>query len=264
MIRGCNAFLYHAWLATVLIGASASTGFHAIVREKIDAGDAALLRFNLDVALSAYREAIQLAPHDYGAVWRLSRTLADKGTLTQDRAAQKRLYVKAEQLARTAVRLNPKDSKGHLYLAVALGKLAFFESGRRKVELSKEVKVEAEKSIALNPEEDFAYHVLAIWHREMVELPWLLKKFAEWLYGKFPSASLGGALAHLQRAVELAPDVIPHHVELGITLASAGRWTDAQTELEKALALPKSWVTNEYYWALAKAKLEKVKAHPKK
>jgi hypothetical protein len=78
-----------------------------------------------------------------------------------------------------------------------------------------------------------------------------------------PPASLEAALADLRHASELEPDVIPHHVELGITLASARRWAEAKTELEKGLALPTAWVTDDYYRALARSSLARVQDHLK-
>ena len=157
------------------------------------------------------------------------------------------------------MRLNPNDSKGHVYLSVAVGKLALFLGGKQKVELSKEVKTEAEKAVDLNPKEDIAYHVLGVWNREMVELNWVLKKFAELLYGRFPPASFDQATANLRKATELAPNVVAHHVELGITLADARHWAEANKELEHALAMPKAWATDDHYKGLAKKKLEEVK-----
>lgn len=222
------------------------------VAEPLADGDAALQKFDLDTALSAYRTAHSTAPTNYEAAWKLARALADKSTLTKNRADQKKLCIEAEQLAREAVRLNPQDAKSHVYLAIAVGKLALFEGGKRKVELSKEIKVEAEKAIALNPKEDLAFHVLGIWHREMVDLNWVLKKFAELIYGTFPPASLDDAVANLRTATHLAPNVVAHHAELGLTLIAAGKRTEARTELGKALELPKGWVTDEHYIDLAK------------
>lgn len=224
-------------------------------------GDAALLKFDLDAALTAYRAAWSNAPTNYEAAWKLARAMADQGTLTKQRATQKALYVEAEQAARAAVRLNPTDVKGHTYLAIAVGKLALFEGGKRKVELSKEIKVEAEKAIELNSKEDLPYHVLGIWQREMVQLNWALKKFAEFLYGKFPAASMDDAVKNLRHATELAPNVVAHRVELGVTLADTRKWDEAAKELEKALALPKAWVTDDYYKDTARKTLERVKAH---
>jgi hypothetical protein len=97
----------------------------------------------------------------------------------------------------------------------------------------------------------------------MVELGWLLRSFAQLLFGKLPPASLEAALADLRHASELEPDVIPHHVELGITLASARRWAEAKTELEKGLAVPTAWVTDDYYRALARSSLARVQDHLK-
>lgn len=251
-------------IAALLIGAFAAAAPDAAdVASRIAAGDAALAKLDLNGGIKAYRSALEVAPDSYEALWKLARALADKATLSKQPDEQKDLCIEAEKLARKAVGLNPSDSKGHAYLAVAVGKLALFEGGKRKVELSKEVKAEADKALQLNPDDDVALHVLAIWNREMVELSWFLKTFAQMLYGKFPPASLDTALADLRRATELQPDVIPHHVELGITLASAKRWAEARAELEKGLALPTGWVTDDYYRALARENLARVKTHLK-
>ena len=231
--------------------------------QDIATGDAALARFDLDAALTIYRTAHSQAPDNYEAAWKLARALADKSTLSKDRAEQKQCCIEAEQQARLAVRLKPDDSKGHTYLAVAVGKLALYEGGKRKVELANEVKKEAQKAIKLNDREDIAYHVLGVWNREMAELNWVLRKFAEFLYGKLPAASLDAAVHDLGRAAEIAPNVVAHRVELGVTLADARQWPEANDTLGKALAMPKAWVTDDYYWDMARQNLKRVKAHLK-
>ena len=212
-------------------------------------------KFALEDARHADRATGNIQTNQYETAWKLCRALIDVGTLTKDRALQKPLFVESEQLARLAVQTNPSDAKGHLYLAISVGKLALFEGGKRKVELSKEVKSEAEQAIALNPAEDTAYHVLGLWNREMVELNFFLRKFAEFLYGSFPPASLAVAQASLRRAVELAPTVVSHRVELGLTMLAAGKRTEGQTLLSEALQMPETWVTDDYYKAIAKRHL---------
>ena len=246
------------WLVLCLLGIVV----HAPAQD-IVAGDAALARFDLDAALTIYRAVHSRSPNNYEATWKLARALADKSTLSKDRAEQKRCCIEAEQLARAAVRDQPDDSKGHTYLAVAVGKLALYEGGKRKVELANEVKKEAQVAIRLNDEEDIAYHVLGVWNREMAELNWVLRKFAELLYGQFPSASLDDARRDLERATEIAPGVVAHRVELGVTLADSRQWPEANEALQKALAMRKAWVTDDYYWDIARKNLERVKAHLK-
>jgi tetratricopeptide (TPR) repeat protein len=233
------------------------------VAADIAAGDAAMEKLDLEAGIAAYRGALEAAPDSYEATWKLVRALTDKATLSKLPSEQKGLCIEAEKLARRAVGLSPSDANGHAYLAVAVGKLALFEGGKRKVELSKEVKAEAEEALQCKPDDAVALHVLAIWNREMVELGWFLKSFAQLLYGKFPPASLDVAIADLRRATELEPDVIPHHVELGITLASARRWREAKAELDKGLALPTAWVTDDHYRALARATLARVQVRLK-
>ena len=212
-------------------------------------------QFALEGARHAYQAAVNLQTNQSEAAWKLCRALIDAGTLTKGRAAQKLLFVESEQLARRTVQTNPTDAQGHLYLAISVGKLALFEGGKRKVEAAKEVQTEAEQAIALNPTEDVAYHVLGLWNREMVELNFFLKKFAELLYGSFPPASLEAAQAHLRRAVELAPTVVSHRVELGLTLLAAGKRAEGRALLTAAVQMPETWVTDDYYKALARKHL---------
>jgi tetratricopeptide (TPR) repeat protein len=242
------------WFIAILVSGRA---------QDIAAGDAALARFDLDTALAAYRAAYSKAPDNYEATWKLARALCDQSIYLKDPNRQKRRCIEAEQLARAAVRLQPDDSKSHAYLAVAVGKLALYEGGRRKVELAREVKTEALRAIQCNDQEDIAYHVLGVWNREMAELNWVLRKFAEFLYGKFPPASLDDALRNLRRAAQIAPHVVAHRVELGVTLADARNWSEANATLNSALAMPKAWVTDDYYWEMARQNLKRVKAHLK-
>jgi tetratricopeptide (TPR) repeat protein len=227
------------------------------------AGDTALAKLDLDAATAAYRQAYRSAPQRYEAAWKLARATVDRATLSTVAVEQERLCHTADTLARAAIALNPDGAKGHVYLAIALGKLALFEGGKRKVRLSHAIKVEADSALALDPDEDLAHHVLGVWNREVVELPGLLKFFANTFYGRLPQASLDSALVHLKRAAALRPDVVPHHVELGITLAAAKRYPEAAAELESALRLPTGWVTDDFYRAKARKALADVRRHLK-
>src|SRR5690349_17739817 len=111
-----------ALAAAILL--TVTTGFPVVAQ--IAAGDAAVSGFDLEGAIRAYRNALSQQPYDYEASWKLARTILDKATLTKDPATQKPLIAEGEVLARRAVQSNPKDSKGHLYLAIAVGKLALF------------------------------------------------------------------------------------------------------------------------------------------
>ena len=87
----------------------------------------------------------------------------------------------------------------------------------------------------------------------------MLRFFANTFLGGIPKASLNESLDHLRRAAELRPDVIPHRVELGITLASARHYRDAEQELVRALDMPTSWVTDDFYRTKARDALARVR-----
>jgi flavin-dependent dehydrogenase/tetratricopeptide (TPR) repeat protein len=251
----CGVLLMTAGLA----GPSHATAPAPAVTALLAMGDSALARFDLDTATVAFTQARRAAPNSYEAAWKLSRALADRATLSPKASVQRPLCQQAESLARAAIAIEPRGAKGHAYLAIALGKLALLEGGKRKVRLAREIKAEADSALALDPHEDLAHHVLGVWNREIVELSGVRRFFATTLYGRLPRASLDEAIEHIRTAAESHPDVIPHRVELGITLASARRYREAEREFERALGMPTTWVTDDVYRAKARDALARVR-----
>ena len=72
----------------------------------------------------------------------------------RERASEERqLGEKALDAAKRAVAANPNNSQAHLSLAIAYGRIALGEPARRKIEMSRLIKQEAETAVRLDPEE---------------------------------------------------------------------------------------------------------------
>jgi len=220
-------------------------------------GDQAYENFDNQQALKFYQQAYQADTSNCEALWKIARAYVDIGEVS-DKATQKKDYYLAEKFARKAIRNCPTNSNAHLELSIAVGRVALMEGGKKKVKLSKEVKFEAEKALELDPNNDLAHHVLARWHREVATLSGVLKMFAKVLYGGLPPASLDKAVEHFKKAIEIEPDYINHHLELGITYEKMKKWKLAKEEYEKVLQLPVKDSDDEDHKKEAKERLKKV------
>lgn len=224
-----------------LLVAGAATG----ATDRIALGDAAYARFDNQAALTRYLEAARLEPSNPEALWKTARAYSDVGKAleTRDQGKAKEQYELGERLARRAVAAAPDLADAHFVLAVCVGRLALFEGGKSKIRLSKEVKREAERAIALDPRHDGAYLVLGLWHYNIATLSWLLKAFAKVIYGGVPpGASLETAALMFAKAVEIDGARPLHRLEYGRTLIRLGRTQEAREQLRKCLELkPVQW-----------------------
>src|SRR5439155_758144 len=108
-----------------------------------------------------------------------------------------------------------------------------------RLALSREIKSEADRAIALDPGNARAYHVRALWNRKVASLSAIERAVANTVLGGVPKgASMENAVRDLQRAVELEPEYVNHRLELGRTYRMLKNYADARRELEKAIALP--------------------------
>ena len=152
------------------------------------AGDAAFKVFDNKAAREAHGRAVAIDSSDYKALWKLARAYIDVGQAAKD-AEQKQNYFMGEKIARRCVALHPDSAEGHFFLAVAVGRVALMVGGKKKIALSKEVKVEAEKALEINPNHDGAMHTLGRWNYELANLSWVLRTAAKIIYGGVPTGA---------------------------------------------------------------------------
>lgn len=201
-------------------------------------GDAADAKNKNHEALSLYLKADKLQPGNVGILWRMAKQYSELMEEAPSTTEKRQLGRKALDAALRAKEIDPQNASARLILAIVYGRIAMIESNRRKVELSRLIKEEAEASIRLDPRQDYAFHVLGRWNYEMASVNPVLKTMGQAIYGRFPDASNEKAAEYFQNAVAIAPQQVAHHVELGRTYVALGEKQKARAEFEAALALP--------------------------
>ena len=201
----------------------------------------------LDVrgAITAYEAAVVAAPDRADVLsaaakaWSDAAYLDDLGVEPLSPTAKAALHERAIELCTAARAADPEAGLPHCACAVARGRLALVSDARTKAHLAASARADAVAAVTKAPDCDVAHHLIARWHFEMARLPRAVRAVVRLLYGaSLEPGSFDAATAHYARAVELAPGRLIHRVELGRSLAKAGRYSDARAQLETALTLP--------------------------
>lgn len=223
-------------------------------------GDEAYAQFDNKAALDFYKKAFALDSANYEAAWKLSRAYVDVGEGLPDKEERKTNYLEADKYARKAVEIDSLRAKGHLWRSIALGRVALDAGAKERVRMSKEIKKEVDRALELDPRDDIAWHVLGRWHRKISTLSWIEKKFANMFLGGVPKeASVEKAAECFQKAIEINPGHINHHLELGITYEELKQKELAIQEYETALSLPVKDADDPGYKKTAEERLKKLK-----
>lgn len=222
------------FLSASLYASASSDNIAALVAE----GDAFDAKLDTPRALEKYLEAEKLGAHDAETLYRIARQYALSMNDTASQSTQRDLGETALVYAKRAIAANPKSAKAQLSAAVCYGRLVPYVSSKTKVEYSRLIKDHAEIAMKLDPTDSYAWHVLGVWNYELAKMGPLMRGVVKVVYGGIPPASNEEAARLLRKAVELAPERVSHHVELGRTLLALGQKNEARAELQRGLALP--------------------------
>jgi len=202
--------------------------------EHIATGDKDAVALNATGALAAYKAAIAADSNAEEAYWKASRTLVDLGEYEPDKDKQKDLYAEAKDLATKAVAMKPTDPEAHFSVARAVGRVALSVGKKERVRYAKDVRTEALETLKLDSLHPGAYHVMGRWNAEIMRLSGFSRFMAKNFLGGdvFGTASWAEAVRNMERAVQLDPGRITHHLDL----AEVYRDRDKPGDKEKAKA----------------------------
>ncbi|KAA3619278.1 MAG: hypothetical protein DWQ05_00745 [Calditrichaeota bacterium] len=209
------------------------------VQDLLAQGNEAYMAFDNQTALASFQKVVELDEQNFEALWKTARALTDVGkALGGD--AEKEHYIKADQVARKCIELFPDNAESHYVLALSIGRLALFEGGKKKIELSKEVEAEAKKTLELDPQHDGAAHILGRWNYNISTLGWFLRAAAKVVYGGVPKgASLENAAKFFAMAIEINAEKPVHRLEYARTLVELENYAEAKVQLQACLDLAK-------------------------
>jgi tetratricopeptide (TPR) repeat protein len=227
-------------------------------------GDEFYAQFDNEKALEQYQLALQAEPENYEALWKASRALFDVADLMDAKQPagaekQRKMFTESVKYARQAIKANPDDTWGHFFLSAAMGMHVLTLGKKEQINMSKTIKAEIEKAIALDPQNDLAYHALGRWHRRMAEIGGMQRFLGGMIYGSIPKGSFEESEKNFLKAVELKPDYTNHHLELGRTYLALKKKDLAAQEFQKCLDAPITTSKCESYKKEAGEELAKLK-----
>jgi len=235
------------------------------VAQHVAAGDSAGL-MHPDVQLRHYQAALASDSLSYEANWKAARAIADVAKQIQgndDSLKHRRdsLYAVGRIYAERAVRADSTQADGHYAVAMVLGRLSRTKGSKERVKYAKIIYDEATRAVQINPNHNFAHHVLGAWNAEVERLSGFQRFFAKALFGGgfMSKANWDDAVAHLERAVAIRPDWIFHRLELAQIYTDVGAYSKAREQLMAIPALATQDVLDPQYRREAADLLEKIK-----
>jgi tetratricopeptide (TPR) repeat protein len=225
-------------LAPLLIALCCAFPAFAGFADLVKSGDVHDARSESDAALQYYLPAEKIDPDNGALLVKISRQYALRMNDLPNKADKVASGKTALAYAERAVAAAPRDCDSHLALAICLGKLTPYIGAKEKIEASRRIKTAADQALALDPQNDYAWHLLGRWHQSLANIGGATRMLAGAIYGGLPAASNDEAVKCFKKSISLNPKRLIHVIELGRTYAMMGRKAEAKQYLEQGLSMP--------------------------
>ncbi len=191
-------------------------------------------------SLQLFEEVIDEYPEIYEALWGAARAAVAQGLLSGGREIQKQWFKIAESYARQGTELEPDSLEALYWLLSAKGLRAVRSGGREASDLSGEVYDLAHRVLAMDSLHAGAHHALGVLNYRVRRLSGFERFIARNFLGGdvIGLTSWEDAERYLKRAIELRPEYILFHLDLGRMYLHRKRMEEARIHLQRVLELP--------------------------
>lgn len=225
-------------------------------------GDEAHKKFdNVNAALN-YERAYELVPDNYEILLKVTAAYNDAGeehVELRKRDLAEKYINKAVYYAEIFHEKFPDSADVYCYLALSYGNVAMFRRSKEKIKLAKVVKENATKSLQMNPDQFIPYVILGIYHREIADLSFFERLFANAFFGDVPDGSFEESVEMFSKALTILPRSIVPAYQLSKTYGYMGEDEKEKELLKKILSYKIVNFRDKFAIEKAKRKLDNQK-----
>ena len=190
-------------------------------------------------ALRLLREARRTAPEDLEARWQEAFVLLAQANRQPDNSLRREAFAAAAPKADSVLRLHPESADAWFVGALSLGVESTLGWPRRKIALSKEMRLRIAKCLSIAPEHPGAWFLLGRWHEGFASLNPFEKGLVNLLLGGMPpGVSLDSARISLERAAAGRPEDLQIQLDLVRVLVRLGQPQRARMLAQRAMGFP--------------------------
>jgi len=201
-------------------------------------GDVYYAKLEPTEALKYYLPAEKLDPNNAQLLVRIARQYRHLMSDASAKEEKRQLGTTAVNYAQRAVAIAPEDPDAQLAVAISYGKLLPLVGTGDQIADSRLIKSAVDKVLALDANNDLGWQILGRWYLALADVSGVKRALAQMAYGKLPPAKYEDAVHCFEKAIELNPNRLMHHIELGRTYVQMGRVAEARKCLAKGLAMP--------------------------
>jgi tetratricopeptide (TPR) repeat protein len=189
-------------------------------------------------ALSVLKQAEGMDSENFELIWRLARVHFNLSDSSEDETVISENIYAGFGYAERALNLDPNRAESHKWYGILIGRVGELEGTKQKIKNSYKVAEHTLRAIELDPEDDGNYHVMGRWHITLADLSWIERTVAKIVYATPPKASFNEARSYFQKAIDLDPEDVRHHLWLGKTFEELKDKNGAAAAYQKAIDLP--------------------------